>query len=328
MKLEIYPWQTQQWQQFLATSKAGRLPHALLISGPDGIGMEHFSLCLAAHLLCRDKTKAHACGSCKSCVLFSADNHPDMFKLEPEETGKQIKVDNVRGLIDFIHLSSQYAAHKIAVINPAEAMNRNAANALLKTLEEPPPDVIFLLVSPQPAILPVTIRSRCQAILFSRVGSGIGVGWLSERTGKNEVDALELLNLAEGRPLLAMEISNSNVAAHQDQVLADLERLAGGPSDVTAIAHQWHDFGTADVFRWLLGFFARMAKMKSLDLDLGDDSSQLNRDLQRIGNPLHLSQLVDCHDVVMGHYRVVTGPFNLNRIGLLEDFIIYWQSQN
>jgi DNA polymerase III subunit delta' len=328
MKFEVYPWQMNQWQQLIDTHKSGRLPHALLLSGPDGVGMEHFAMCFSAYLLCREKAKAYACGNCKSCVLFKTDNHPDMYRLEPEETAKQIKVDDIRRVIEYIQLSSHYTSNKIALISPAEAMNRNAANALLKTIEEPPPEVIFLLVTSVPARLPVTIRSRCQAQIFSRVSQDLGVDWLSKITGMEGDGARELLNLAQGRPILALEMSENDSIANQKQVLSDLNILSRAPSDVIGIAHQWHDYGTSEVFKWLLGFLTRMARMKLIEDEAVNSSSQVNRDLQGITNQLNLTQLVGCYDLAMQHYRAVTGPFNLNRMGLLEDFIIYWQSQN
>ena len=327
MNLVYYPWHEKQWKQVINAYEFGRLPHALMFSGPEALAMKHFAVCLSAYLLCREKEKGHACGSCKSCILFSSANHPDMYYLEPEETGKQIKVDDVRGLIDSIQLSSQYAANKITLIYPAEAMNRNAANALLKTLEEPPPEVIFLLVTSQPARLPVTIRSRCQRINFTRADLNVGIDWLISTTSMNEKAALELLNLAEGRPLLALELSGSEARSNQYQVLSDLNLLSRSQSDIIDIARKWHDYGAVDVFRWLIGFLNRMARLKLNVIEDADSTTQVSQDLQQIVNQLHLYELMACYELAIQHYRALTGPFNLNPMGILEDFIIYWQSQ-
>jgi DNA polymerase-3 subunit delta' len=323
-KFEVYPWQQIQWRKLIDTFHADRLAHALLLTGPEGIGIDKFANSLSAYLLCRDKKENHACGLCKSCVLLMANNHPDFFMIEPEETGKQIKVDNIRALINFIHLSSQYSSSKIVVINPAEAMNRNAANSLLKTLEEPPDGVIFLMVSSQPARLPVTIRSRCQRVNFSKATDEVGINWLKEAAQLDTNNALELFASCQGRPLEALRLIKSKTTVSRNIVLSDLQILTQTTSDTIGIAKKWHDFGALEVFAWLLEFISRMTRSKISGVD---DTSNIGRDLQHIANQLNLFQLVNCYDLAIQHYRSVTGPFNLNRMGLLEDFIIYWRSQ-
>jgi DNA polymerase-3 subunit delta' len=206
-------------------------------------------------------------------------------------------------------------------------MNRNAANALLKTLEEPPPEGIFLLVSTRPARLPVTIRSRCQRINFTRVDHNTGVTWLMGRAGVADEQAAELLNLAQGRPLLALDLAGSDLVSRQVEVLSDLGRLIKAPEDVTGLARKWQEYGAQDVFRWLMGYMLRMARIKLHESKEAMEPSRIGRDLHHIANQLNLPQLVNSHDLAMQHYRAVTGPFNLNPVGLLEDFIIYWQAQ-
>jgi DNA polymerase-3 subunit delta' len=324
INFEVYPWQQNQWNKVKDTFHTGRLAHALLLTGPDGIGIDHFAYSLSAFLLCSDKKENHACGLCKSCVLLGSQNHPDFFMIEPEEPGKQIKVDDIRGLINFIHLSSQYSSSKIVIINPAEAMNRNAANSLLKTLEEPPDGVIFLVVSSQPARLAVTIRSRCQRLNFSKATNEIGINWLKDVAQVDTNKATELFTSCEGRPLDALKLIESKTSIHRIEVLSDLKTLTQASADTIGIAKKWNDFGTLEVFAWILEFISSMTRAK---LSGVEDNSNLGRDLQHIGNHLNLFQLVNCYDKAIQQYRAVTGPFNLNRMGLLEDFIIYWRSQ-
>ena len=155
---EVYPWQENLWQQL-----AGRAQHAhaYLLHGPAGIGKRALAERLMARLLCLSPSGLDACGNCKSCHLLAAGTHPDNFVLEPEEADKPIKVDQVRELVEFVVQTAQLGGRKVVLLEPAEAMNLNAANALLKSLEEPSGNTVLLLISHQPSRLLPTIKSRC-----------------------------------------------------------------------------------------------------------------------------------------------------------------------
>ena len=127
--LKPYPVQRENWNTIQSTIRAERMAHAILFTGPVGIGLEYFSKCLAAGLLCDNSgDELPACGGCRSCHVIQGESHPDLVTIEPEEAGKQIKIEEIRRLIDFMHLNSQYGRYKISVITPAESMNRKAAN--------------------------------------------------------------------------------------------------------------------------------------------------------------------------------------------------------
>ncbi len=163
-----YTWQVQQWQRMNAARQQQRLHHALLLNGIRGLGLEAFAQELARGLLCEQPgEEGGACGQCKSCLLYAAGSHPDIVQIRPEEDSRVIKIDAIRELTGFMELKAQYGRYRIAIIDPAEAMNRNAANSLLKTLEEPPEQAIIILVNNDYMRLPVTIRSRCQRLIFT-----------------------------------------------------------------------------------------------------------------------------------------------------------------
>src|SRR3569832_2564259 len=167
MQAKLLPWHEETWARLLAARRAGRLPHALLLTGPQGMGKQRFAENWMAGLLCEaPDAEGCACGVCRRCQLLAAGNHPDYRQLTPPEEGKVIGVDQVRELIQYIALTPQYGANKIATIHTADKLNINAANTLLKTLEEPPPLSLFVLVTAQPSRLPVTVISRCQRIHF------------------------------------------------------------------------------------------------------------------------------------------------------------------
>ena len=217
----MYSWQLNQWQQI---TQRVSLPHALLLRGRTGTGKHDFAIVLAQALLCAapkpDKT---ACGTCPSCVWFAEGGHPDFKLISPEDaeasedapkkkTGKksQISVAQIRQLIDYLGLSShQVDSRRVVMISPAETLNLASANALLKMLEEPPANTLFLLVSSQPQRLLATIISRCQAIDMPLPSKIAALTWLQAQGIK---DAENTLDLAGGAPLLALQMAEDGEA--------------------------------------------------------------------------------------------------------------------
>lgn len=229
---EQYPWQYELWQK-LAVMRP-RMPHALLLQGRRGIGKLDFAMRLTQSLLCQQPSPDHAaCGACQSCNWFGQNNHPDFRLLEPEDADNaadedaaapakaskksQITVDQVRELGDFLGLSSHRAGLRIILLHPAETLNNASANALLKMLEEPPPGVLFLLVTHQPQRLLPTIRSRCNVIDMPSPTRDVAVTWLTAQGVKH---APQRLAYAGGAPLPAMLDE-----AGSDKRLAELHAL-------------------------------------------------------------------------------------------------------
>ena len=326
--LSHYPWQAAHWHNLQAAIGRDRIPHALLLVGGRGMGVARFADALAAAILCRQPSADGACGQCQSCILFDAGNHPDLFRVEPEEEGKAIKVDAVRDLIASIQLRSQYGRYKIAVINPAEAMNRSAANSLLKTLEEPPSSSLLLLVSRQPSLLPITIRSRCQRLDFVPRLDDENARWLAQRLGMAADKASDLLLLARGQPLDAVELAEGDTLEKQQALLQDIDLLCSRSADPVSMARKWLDYGPVEVLVWLLGFVQAMVNLKLYGNAVTKGHSAINDGLHGIADQLDLRQLVDCYDLILKNYRAASGPFNLNQQGMLEEIIVYWQSLN
>lgn len=161
------PWLKDIGERLWLQHQSGKLPHAMILVGAPGIGKAAFANQFATALLCaKPSDTGEPCGVCHDCHLSASEVHPNIFKVIPEKAGQAIKIDQVREANEFVQQSSFKGKTRIVIFNPANALNVNAANALLKTLEEPPEDAVILLVCDQLSALPATIRSRCQLHVF------------------------------------------------------------------------------------------------------------------------------------------------------------------
>ena len=242
--MKPFPWHLEAVARIVGARE--RLPHALLVHGPEGIGKAEFARSLAQALLCEKPVNATACGACDGCRWFEQGNHPDFREVVPEidEAGEEpaegeapraeakpdakkslvIKVDQVRALADFIALTTHRAGVRVLVIRPAEAMHPAAANALLKTLEEPPPATLIVLVSDRPARVLPTIRSRCRALALGLPPRDTALAWLRAEGVEDPATALAV---AGGAPLLARELAGPEEIALRKRVVAELSRPSG-----------------------------------------------------------------------------------------------------
>lgn len=231
--MNVFLTQPAAWAALQAQRQ--RLPHALLLIGPRGVGKLALGEAFAASLLCETSAgDGRACGHCSACNWFQQGHHPDYRLLQPdalseeeggeegarkEKASQQITIDQVRALDDFLVVGTHRAGLRIIVVNPAEAMNRSTANAVLKTLEEPPPGTLFLLISNEPTRLLPTIRSRCQAVAVGVPAACDAIRALLEA---GVTDAERWLALAGGAPGVAAELAASGVGGWIDLLTAQL----------------------------------------------------------------------------------------------------------
>lgn len=235
---ETLPWHADTWRRLMKAR--ARLPHALLLHGQEGLGKGMFALRLARALLCERPTDQGACGGCHGCHLVDAGNHPDLLRVTLEEERTAITVEQIRALTDFLGLKPHSASHKVVLVMPAELMNLNAANALLKLLEEPPLGSVFVLVSSRPGRLPATIRSRCAKVVFRAPAVSMAGPWLAARIGRVDNEALVA---AGGAPLLAARLAQAEAQSAVADVTRDLDALARGDGDPVRIAGRWKTVG-------------------------------------------------------------------------------------
>jgi DNA polymerase III subunit delta' len=224
------------------------LPHALLLTGPEGIGKSRFAHALAARLLCENPVATNACGQCPACRWLSAGNHPDFRHIFPEadaetegdaettkekKASRQILIDQIRSLESFVFVGGHRNGARVVVVEPAEAMNIAAENALLKILEEPPSSVYFILVSSSWRRLLPTIRSRCRVLKLGRPTLEQAAGWLKSQ---GQEEAAKLLPVMGGAPLLALrEIEQGRGSALSSMIAS----LADPGRDPLSLAARW-----------------------------------------------------------------------------------------
>lgn len=189
--MNIQSWQQTQWQYLQKCQQQNRLPHALLLAGSQGLGKLNFAQLFAQNLLCETDD---SCGHCRSCQLYQAETHPDFLLIQPAETGQMIKIDQIRELTEWANKTSQLGGYQIVIIEPAEAMNIAAMNALLKTLEEPTPRTVLMLVTHHALLLPATLRSRCQKLIFQTAYDQVLASWLNSDQRAQLIQCLRALH--------------------------------------------------------------------------------------------------------------------------------------
>ena len=270
---KIYSWQKNDWARLQELRK--RPVHGLIFKGTKGIGKFDLAINFAQSLLCQQPDEsAFACGQCPSCHWFGQGSHPDYRLLQPdvlsldgEETddsksagkkpSKQISVDQIRGLADFFGMTAHQGGRRVVVIHPAEAMNTNAANALLKSLEEPPSGLLFILVSHNPQQLLPTILSRCLSFALPAPDAASATRWLAEQGVKNPSDALAASGFS---PLQAVQLDEQLGSEERAKLLRAVRQPA--TLDMFALAEALQKTEQVLVVQWLQQWCYDLSSMK------------------------------------------------------------------
>ena len=339
----IHSWNQAQWAQF---TKNPDLHHGLLVTGSNGIGKREFCLSIVKYLLCMDSDARQnkvSCGGCQSCNLFEAGTHPDFHLLTSElenvearvplissygdryqnvqardkkaKPGKIISVDQVRQLIGRFSTQSHISLYKVVLIMPADALNVNASNALLKLLEEPPENSMLILMTSLPGFLPATIRSRCMAMHIDTPESALSLNWLEQFMSAEQASIA--LKLANGGPLDAKHSVDSGLLEVQTQFFTQVSNLLFSRISPLELAVSLSKSDLAMFLTWLHGFICELIrwKMNGLKPDWFETNdpgwSSLNVSVER---------LYVLYDKVNFYSRIVREPINIQLT--LEDVIL------
>ncbi|MBX3479185.1 MAG: DNA polymerase III subunit delta' [Caulobacter sp.] len=271
---------------FVAAMTSGRLHHAWLLTGPEGVGKATFAYMAARRLLGapRDGEGGPLSSSPSHPVsrLLAARTHPDLMVLERiGEDGKPrkvIPVDEARQLSEFFAKSPAQAPYRVAIVDAADDLNVNAANAILKTLEEPPPRGVLLLVSHAPGRLLPTIRSRCRTLAFRAPEAETAEAIVRDRTGLVAQDAARLVRMAGGAPGLALRMADLNVLAIDDSAHELLTHLKNpDPAPLLALSDSFRGATGAERFQMLFERLSDRVRTMAVDQALSGEGSDLDR---------------------------------------------------
>ena len=333
MSFDLLPWHETPLRELL--SRRAKLPHALLIYGRSGIGKVEFARAIAQSLLCESPANAGvACGTCDACGWFSQGNHPDFRELLPEaltedevdidadapiesdakgkKKSKEIKVEQIRDIGSFMTLSTHRDGFRVLLIHPAETLNANAANALLKTLEEPPPRTLILLVTDQAGRLLATIRSRCQRVLVPAPDEATALAWLKSQ---GTADAEIILGQAIGAPLDAISFADPD---YQSQRKAFLQALFKVDGDHLATAQSFEKSDLVNVVSWLQTWVSDLVLSRLIG-EVRNHRDQKTA-IARIATRVHLPALFRYESQLRQARRAIHHPLNARL--LLEQLLI------
>lgn len=252
------PWQQDLWISFVQRLDRQNLPHAFLLNGPEGIGIDRFARAFVERLFCLKPDNNYACGTCKGCQLLKAETHSDLSVVAPDEPGKMIKVDDIRALCASLEKTAQQGGWKVAVIAPAEAMNKAAYNALLKNLEEPQPNTLIILLTHRAGLIPATIRSRCQIENMPIPSTEVALSWLNAVAGEDPKHS-KVLDLAQGLPLLALKYLQGEGMQERQQMEALLGAVRHGETTPIEGAQLCYKYDTDSALGWSLSYLHRLA---------------------------------------------------------------------
>lgn len=261
--MKWYPWLRGPFEQILSQYQSGRGHHALLLHALPGMGDDALIYALSRWLMCQRPQGNKSCGQCRSCQLMQAGNHPDSYVIEPEKGKSSLGIDSIREITEKLYGHAQQGGAKVVWLKDAGLLTEAAANALLKTLEEPPANTWFFLGSREPARLPATLRSRCLYWYLTPPEESFSLAWLARESSLDSTQLRAALRLAAGAPAAALELLEPEHWKHR-QALCEKLALACSSKDMLSLLPvlnheeatrriQWLSSLLLDALKWQQG---------------------------------------------------------------------------
>lgn len=326
--MSVLPWQQPNWARLCEYRAQNRVPQALLISGNKGLGKQHLAQQFAFSLLCvKPQDNGLRCGHCDRCLLLNAQTHPDFIEISPEEPGKTITIGQIRSLVTRLTLKPQFESWRVVIVSPADLMNKAAANAFLKCLEEPTERTVILLVTDKPAHLPATIMSRCQKLAVARPDKATVVTWLKQQnTEISQDNAMTLYGLAEGSPLLALDYARDGTLALRNDCFKAWMDIAKQRRHPVIIAEDWYKLPESSLIFWITSWIMDMIKCRYPIKSDWLYNPDLIESLQELSSQLELKELYKLYDLMLvNRQRLNT---QINKQTLFEEILIKWFELN
>ncbi len=317
-----YPWLEPHLSVLTSSWGQQKLPQAIVLTGQQGVGKLTLAFSLAKFVLCQNKlNQKQPCGRCRSCELFSAGNHTDLIQVGLQDKSKFIKVDQIRQLSEKLNKTS-LAGYQVAVIAPACQMNAAAANALLKTLEEPAGSVLIILVAHNWTRLPATIMSRCQRLHVSLDESSGALDWI--QSTYPEQDSRLLWKLTQGAPLLIRELLEADYFVCRERVLSCLEQSMLASLNPLSCVGEWVKGDLQLTIKLLITIISDCAKLSfgsaASNLINVDEASRLNKMAQLKGSEAWSSLYQRC----LEFQRLMLSGVAINPQLTLENIMLLW----
>lgn len=315
-------WHFSSWEKINSARKNGKLPHALLITGEQGVGKKLFSDQLSQSLLCKSPTNLEACNNCSACKTYLSGAHPDFLEIDLLEDKQQISVDQIRKITTFLNKSRSFDAYKVVLIQNVDRLNLNASNSLLKSLEEPTKQTILILVSSQYSQLLATVKSRCQRLMIPTPSFEDGFEWLnSQSDDNNDEKSKELIKrkliLSSNKPLQALDLTEDDLEQHDD-FLNDLILLSKAQINLLHVAKKWEPYEFKTLLDWQLRYLQNNIKSHLTNINY-NEINELNDCIDKSSywhlykDLLHLKQTVHT---------------SVNTLMSIENMLLLWQQAN
>lgn len=320
----LHPWLEKYWQQVLSLKEQARLPHALMLRGADGLGIEQLASVIGTSLLCKEPTaEGYSCGYCSDCRLVDAGTHPDYHFVTVAEDKKLISVAQIRELVKVCRERPHQGGYRVVIIEPCASMNTSAANALLKTLEEPGDNTLLVLVSSSTNSLPATIRSRCQLMSIDVPTETEGMNWLVEHHPDDKLTTLLALRLSKHAPLEALALLTSERLHVRQSFIAGMARAAEGHLDPIKLVAKLKKDDFASSIEWMYSLALDAQKLSHLVAKEKLTNSDHFPLIQKL-----VSKLSSRFDTWVEHLvearRLMATTSNINPQLITEDLMFRW----
>ncbi len=323
--MSVLPWLQPHWHHLCDYSSQNRVPQALLISGNKGLGKLQLATQYAASLLCANpQPSGLACAHCNSCLLFKAQTHPDFIQLQPEEPVKTITIGQIRQLISRLTLKPQFDKYRVIIIHPAELMNKAAANAFLKYLEEPTERTVVILITHKPTRLLPTIVSRCQKLIINQPDISIINSWLKQHTEQHDVNLL--LNLAQGSPLLALHYAKEDTLSLRKDCFEAWINISNQRNHPVIVAENWFKLTAPSLLTWLTTWVIDLIRCHYPTSSTVLYNPDFKDRLQRLTEKIDLKDLYELYDLVLMRQKLL--DTSINKQSLFEEILITWADLN
>ncbi|MAD45974.1 MAG: DNA polymerase III subunit delta' [Oceanospirillaceae bacterium] len=321
--MSLLPWQVDTWNDITHRHSTSGLPHAMLFTGLEGIGKHPLTLHMAKWLLCMTPGQ-QPCGQCHSCQLWDAGSHPDFLLCEPEDGSRQIRIEAIRRVNDFFAQTPQISPCQVVSLRPVEVMNTNAANALLKTLEEPAGESFLLLQTERFGSVLPTIRSRCQRFALNPPHEQEALQWLAQQ-GLNDEQAFVALKANHGAPLKALQWVNSEQSELQQRRSEQLAQWTRGTAPLSLVSEAWAKQELEDIIEWLYSLLSDCIKAA---MGISDEHLIFAAHARSLmpGSMPPLAKLITLHDKLKTILaRILSGAGSYNKQLLIESLLLEWR---